>query len=240
MLDAEDEVLRWCSFSGRVIHDTVQMLEICCGRLADGCQSPAAQDELLQLMAHLCLRQDRRDVLTLLEKEVRGALKSDDEKDAIQFCYKGLTEAFVDQPNLVSGNKTKATSAEGLIRWLWTAPDVPPFRCGHFVNKPFRKMYQRVNAAAEARTGLVERWRCVFMAEFCAFHWVVPYPDGNGTLISTAKITKARQFFAIDLDYSGKNWIWARSHPRPGRPCPFPAALQMDLEALTEYLNRLA
>jgi len=57
-------------------------------------------------------------VLTALAGELRQSVETDENKDAVQFYYEGLREAFVDPPNLVSGNKTKTKHPAELMEWL--------------------------------------------------------------------------------------------------------------------------
>jgi hypothetical protein len=101
-------------------------------------------------------------------------------------------------------------------------------------------MNRKVREAVRKHADLLTRWTDCLMEEFLDYHWLLPYPDINGTLISTAKKTRARQWWSIDRDAATKRWVWARNKARPGRPGPYPRTLQMSVEELTIYLDRLA
>jgi len=238
MVGLNQSLLSWYRTGSRLIRDTAQELTFCFERLETSAGSIAAQDEIVRLMAHLCFRQFRRDVLTALAGELRQSVETDEDKDAVQFCYEGLREAFVDPPNLVSGNKTKTKHPAELMEWLWGSSD--GYNRKHFEGKPFRIMYQKVRAATRAKAGVDEYWHRLFRAEFLAFHWILPYPDINGTLISTAKGTRRRQWWAIDRKNEGQEWTWAKDQPRLGRPGPYPRMLEMTSEELVMYLDRVA
>lgn len=243
MVDADRGLVQWYSYAGRLIQDLNQMLDLCCERLAKPLIPVVALDELLRLAAHVCLRQYRRDALTLLEKEMVRSLKTDEDKDSVQFCAEGLQEAFGMDLKFVKGNRTAVKSPAFFVEWLWLSTDLSTrkerLKRTHFENKPYRGMFGRVSTAVEGRTQLEERWLAIFMGEFCAYHWVCPYPDPSGTLIATAKETRDRQWWALDKDSTGKEWAWAKESARPGRPGPYPAALQLSAAAFAAHLDQM-
>jgi hypothetical protein len=87
--------------------------------------------------------------------------------------------------------------------------------------------------------GLDERWGSIFMAEFCGYHWVCPYPDPNSTLISTAHKTRNQQWWALDRDLTEKGWKWAIGKARSGRPEAYPAALQLSNDDFAAHLDQI-
>jgi hypothetical protein len=95
------------------------MLDLCYKQLTRGSPWLATQDELLRLIAHLCLWQYRRDVLTLLEKEIVRCFPADENKDGIQFCSESLKEAFSSRLSLITENQAAVKSPAKLVEWLW-------------------------------------------------------------------------------------------------------------------------
>ena len=98
--------------------------------------------------------------------------------------------------------------------------------------------YRKVEQATQAQGGdVVEWWADCFQKEWLEYHWMVPYPDGNGSMISTVKKTGKRQWFSIHR--KGDMWVWAKAGHQKGRPAAYPSTLTMSLDELTDYLDGL-
>ena len=90
IVNVDYQLVWWYSYAECLIQDLAYMLNLCCKQLINDDGLSAMQDELLQLMAYLCLYQYHRDALTLLKKEIVCSVKTDKKKNAILFCYEGL------------------------------------------------------------------------------------------------------------------------------------------------------
>jgi hypothetical protein len=197
---------------------------------------PARQAAILRLLCHLCFRQFRQDVLQLLGKESflnASEMQSCIENDTITFCYSDLSDYFGDL-HLASGNRTKAQTPEDMFDLLWT--DSATSNRAHFEDKPYRRMFEKVGLALRPYPALSEEWKSRFPFEFFTFHSVVPLPDGNGTLISTAKKSGKRSWWSVTGE---KDFVWGRSDYNPRRIPAYPASLSMSKPELTAYLHTL-
>lgn len=208
----DETLLPWYRAGSRLLRDIAQELDRCFALLKDRSKSLSVHQEVGLLMVHICQRQFRRDVLTSLKNELCAWVEGNKEKDEIQFCNEGLREAFGKDPNLVRGNRAKVQAPHEAIEWLWGSSAA--YNRKHFEDKPYRVMYRKAVVAARAKgTVFEEWWQDLFAREFLAYHWLLPYPNINGTLISTSKADGQRQWWAIDRRNGVKEWMWAKDRP---------------------------
>lgn len=225
--------------SARLLQDTYPLLE-CCFRtlkVADAYSEP--EYRALLALAHFCLRQYRRDVIDALikQREIRSTVQSHGEIDTLKFSHEGLRSVFMDEMHFVAGGKTLCTQPEQVFAWLFG--DEAGYPRNFFgTQKQYRIMTKRVDELTRTQGSLRKRWRKCLEQEFFDYHWVVPYPDTNGTLISTTKKQGKRQFWALDRNEATRTWRWARSHPRSGVPHEFPPFLTMDAVRFSTYMER--
>jgi hypothetical protein len=201
---------------------------------AEAC--PARQAEILRLLCHLCFRQFRQDVLQLLGKECflnADEMQSCIQNDTIAFCYSDLSSQFGDL-YLASGNRTKIKTTRDMFDLLWTSSDIG--NRVHFENKAYRRMFEKASLTLRRYPAISQEWEASFAHEFFTFHSIVPLPDGNGTLISTAKGSGKRSWWSVT---GSSNLDWGRSDYNAGKIPAYPASLAMSKTQLGEYLNTL-
>ncbi|KIW09648.1 hypothetical protein PV08_12101 [Exophiala spinifera] len=227
----------WYMGSGRLLQDAHAALGLCLAFMTTSRVSQA-HDEAMLLSVHICLREYRRDVLTAMKKELVQWDEADFDLDLVQFCHAGIQAALATEPHLVSGNKSKTSTPADLVEWLWG--DSIKYNRKSFALKAFRIMRQKVeDALKEDWRPTWNQWTDLLQAEFLRHHWLIPYPDINGTLISTAKHTRARQWWSVIRPSGGTQWIWGRSKFTPGFPPPYPSTLSMDVSEITMLLQKL-
>jgi hypothetical protein len=124
------------------------------------------------------------------------------------------------------------------------------YKRDHFENKPFRLLYNKVREYTQRDPGTDLEIDQVLFHQFFLHHWLIPYPDGNGTLISTQYDTGARQFYASAWMYpqltkkqrkqsrrpAQKEWCWAQGHVRRGQPAAYPVTLGLNIETVRKRL----
>jgi hypothetical protein len=195
---------------------------------------PAQQAEILRLLCHLCFRQFRHDVLKLLGKECflnPSQMQSCIENDTITFCYSDLSSQFGDL-YLASGNRTKIKTTKEMFDLLWSDSNIG--NRTHFENKSYRRMFEKATLALRLYPAMSKEWESSFAHEFFTFHTIVPLPDGNGTLISTAKKSGRRSWWSIT---GSRNFVWGRSDYNMEKIPAYPALLSMSKPQLDVYLN---
>lgn len=216
--------------------DTSQCLQQCFSKLHGGNCSQDMTERIWLAVAHLCFRQFRADVMYALREELRSSEEKERaEADEIPLCYDTIREVFVGQPNLVSGNKARVKTPADMMEWIWG--DSGSYNRTFFVSKPFRMMYEKActcigSQGAEA----VSFWRLFFQDQFLMYHWILPYPDTNGTLISTTKKGGSRQWWAVKWEAS-QGYTWGRKKARQGRPTSYPKVLDMEEQEFLQYLD---
>jgi len=237
LAELDRELLGWLVKRGGGIKDISQSLELCFSKLRGGSCSKDTFQKILLAMAHLCFRQFRIDVMSALKEELRqGEARDRAQADEIPLCFDVLAEVFVRLPNLVSGNKTRAQTPTDMVEWIWG--DCKTFNRKFFTSKPFRIMYEKTGDCIRSQGVEVEdEWRTLFQEQFLRFHWILPYPDTNGTLLSTAKKGGSRQWWAVEWS-SSRGYTWGRKKTRVGRPPPYPDFLTMEEEAFRAYVEQ--
>ncbi len=247
MVRADRSLSRWYAGSGRLLQDTNAVIEVCFSHLGNPHTTSTVRDAVVLLSVHICLREYRRDVMTALKKEVVRSSEPDFDMDTIRFCYADLVQVLFDAPHLVSGNKSKTPHPDDLFEWIWGDSDAYSRRS--FCQKPYRIMQQRVrDSLRKVRWEETQRWQTTLKSEFFRYHWLIPYPDPNGTLISTAKKTdrnrrahngSIRQWWSAIRCNDGPGWVWGRTKFVPGYPNAYPQTLNMEVEELKLYLHAL-
>ena len=258
MLGVDRKLVKW--FSANASH---QMHE----RSADidrlvswlpNVRDPARQQELIELIVHIILQQYRRDVLHALSKELVLSANSGENVDDVRFCYDHFSQHLNNAINLIKGNKTKIKQPQQIFDWTWGPSEAdlsnPVYRRDYFDRKPFRLLYQKVRDAVRRHPNLFQQVNASLYHEFFLHHWLVPYPDGNGTMISTQYGTGARQFYATGWAHSkagkqrgkklapredgasslhsGREWVWIQGEIRRGLPGPYCRHLHVPLSEL--------
>jgi hypothetical protein len=234
---SKDHFLSWYHNSRHLIQDSAEILDDSIELLATYRTCMSAQKEIMKLMTHICFRQFRRDVVSSLSKELRSHQQASLDADSVVFCFEGIKEAFASTPNLVAGNKTTIKTPDMMMECLWGSRS--EYNRKHFSDKPFRMMRDKADCILAQYPGLHSLWQSHFTDEFLQYHWILPLPDANGTLISTAKCTFARNWWSLNQRPSSSSWVWARREYRPGYPEPFPASLTMTSEAFRAHLETL-
>jgi hypothetical protein len=75
-------------------------------------------------------------------------------------------------------------------------------------------------------------------------HWMLPVPDTNGTLNSTAKNTKRRQWWSAKIIRIGpptsvKSFKWGKDTFQQGQLPKYPATLLYSREELEDFIGSL-
>ena len=230
-VDIDHRVLSWYAHAKRQRRELNELLQSYAERLQET-GSPKVELDIFQTMAHLCFRQFRGDVIKKVAEagELRSTVAANLDTEALYFCYEGLCAVMVDEPNLVSGNKTLIKHPVDMVEWLWGSSDVGGYNRKHFKDLPYRTMYNQTTRAIDVRVGVKQRWEDHFRCEFIRSHWLLPYPDINGTLLSTAKTTRRRQWWGVSrkrdaIPSDPMPWVWARGAPERGYPPSYPALM---------------
>jgi len=237
MVRVDRRLHTWYAGSGRVMQDSHAMLEVCLGLLGDRHSGSYVRAESMTLSIHVCLREYRRNVLAVLQKELADPSEDPEVMDAVVFCHDHLIKAVLQPPHLMCGNKSKFAAPEQLTEWIWG--DSPEFNRRHFQHKPFRLMLQKVQGTLRGVGAEVYReWFAGLSSEFLGHHWVIPYPDVNGTLISTVKKGGARQWWSGWRGKGSSGWSWGRRRFMVGYPPGYPATLKMDEGEFRRHLAK--
>jgi hypothetical protein len=241
MVRIDQHLSRWYVGAGRLIQDATSVLMVCLPYLTDPRANHPGRSAARQLSYHLCLREYRRDMITAMKKEFIHFQDPDFDMDAIRFTQQDLSPALYDQPYLVRGNHTKAATPDQLFEWLWGFTEHASYSRTHFQDRPFRIMLDRIRTSLmRIRRELFDEWYAGLKVEFFKYHWLIPYPDGNGTTMSkTNKKVKARSWWSGIRVANESGWAWGRQKSTPGNPPPYPATLTMDVDEVTLYLQQL-
>ena len=108
----------------------------------------------------------------------------------------------------------------------------------YWETKPFRTYYTKARKVLARHPPLLALWERDFQTEFLRYHWILPYPDGNGTLVSTAKKTRKRQWFSV-LPEGALRFIWGKDRFHKGIFPAYPQTLQMSTQELKRYISAL-
>lgn len=216
-----------------------QLMELCHKHIQTSAKDSPRQQAAMLTAAHYILRQYRRDVLALiaLRKELKAAFLHHDQHDSIPFCDQALREALSQPPHYVNNYKVVGAYDPGaLYEWIMGLGPVPQSR-DYMTRKKYRGLLTAIEKVVSFDAGVREAWHSRLRAQFQKYIWAIPYPDTNGTFISTEKKSKKRTFFAAGT--RAGNWVYLRKEPLPGLPPTYPATLGMSFEELQLYLSRL-
>jgi len=196
---------------------------------------PEKEQALLLLLCHLCLQRFRRDLLEALAKDTvlpdRDYISLMD-RDAVNFSYTALAELFVNPPVLIYQNRAKVKYLHQIFDVFWGTDKA--YCRKHWESKPFRHMFFKVSQALQVLPVLRGTWLPLFTREFYTYHWVLPKPDWNGSLISTTKEGGKRAWWSIVQQDSG--FALGRQKYRRGEVPSFPPTLSMSPSELDRYL----
>src|ERR1700678_3940433 len=117
--------------------------------------------------------------------------------------------AFGGGVNFLRGNRSKnGQSPELLFEWIWGSTSVALRK--QFEHKPFRNSAQRCRNILAHYPALFPGWNVGLREEFFRCHRVVPFPNTNGTLISTSGTQ--RSWYSIIQDQERQSsWKWGRT-----------------------------
>jgi hypothetical protein len=235
----DQELLGWIGRRTGIVRDMSQVMNRCLVRLTSRTCNRKTTEKLWRIVQHVCFRQYRKDVFAVLKHEMRPGREPLADRDEVRFCWESIPEVYFKQASNVRGNKAGIKDVVTMFDLLFTSIDVPKFPRHCFETKPFRVMFQNACNAIEmfgAKTG--QRWIEASRDEFFRYHWAVPYPDGNGTMISTAKGTKARVWWLVCKDQTGKMEYARTIVQDQGRPEEPPEFLRMSEADLLAYINK--
>jgi hypothetical protein len=195
------------------------------------------QGPILTLICHICFRRFRQDVLLLIAKETflePNEIRSRIESDEIPFCHSEISKYF-QTPWLMNRNRSGLTTPEQMFNVFWS--DLPSTNRKHYKNKPFREMFAKVRGAIRKYPAVHDVWLSTFRTEFYRFHSLLPYPDSNGTMISTAKNNGRRRWWSMLPKADA--FVWGRDQYWTGVLPAYPATLSMSQGEFDAYLNSL-
>ena len=166
-----------------------------------GSLTPRLQEEILDLIAHIVLQEYRRVVLRLMEKDtIYHHSEEVMNLDSIEFSHQSFSDIFTNPLHYVSGNRTGKKDPRDLSTWLfgpYTSLVKGPegYRRDHFENKSFRLWTKMIRESLEEHDHLHRTFEDRLHHLLFEYHYLIPYPDTNGTLISTEKDTGHRQVY---------------------------------------------
>ena len=160
--------------------------------------------------------------------KLKDATLKDSGSDGIIFSWHGIHKAIQGDHILVKEHgKQLAPDQETLICWLFGDKnhEVSHVRVRgawvkmkrkYFLKSDFRTAYHYSRSLSAPCGFSVAGFDRVLKEEFFAEHWVVPYPDTNGTLSSTTKEGNSWhwRWFHVDCNTDG---LYNRT-PRTGNP----------------------
>lgn len=243
--EADDHLLigeglaAWYSDSHHLIRDVSARLDDCAALLEAAAGSPEASSAVARLMAHLCLKQYRHDMLRSLQKELRAGMEAAIDADGVQFCHEGISVAFGLPPHLAAGNRLQLKDPADVFGFIWGAGGGRARK--HFKDKPFRLMERKARQVLRLFPDLRARWTRLLEDEFWAYHWVIVYPEVTADSLlgkTTSKdrgVPSVRQWYGVDR--VGKGPVrWSQREVRPGYPERYPEEFYMGKKQLEEYI----
>jgi hypothetical protein len=149
-----------------------------------------------------------------------AALKQDGN---ITFCYHGMKRMFlvdgvVSPPHLVTGNKMRFTTVDGLLRFLFLWEDDEE-RLG-WGSKPYRIILQKSFEFIESQLGYSRArvWLDEFFYLVRLTHWILPYPSDRA-LIASSKTSRtqglSRRMMWFSAVFADPSIPALRSHKMP-------------------------
>lgn len=185
----------------------------------------------MELVNHLCFKRYRQEILVPLTKDIFSAeVSSKIESDEIKFCHTSLSAQFGNL-HLVNGNRGDMKEPEKMFEWLWLRTGDKSRR--FFANKSFRIMFRKVDSALQKYKDIYEQWKLDVKNEFFAYHWIIPYPNRNGTLVCVTKDSK-RMWYSV-LPESG--FIYGAKDYQKGELPAYPRSLSMSKAEMKRYLE---
>ena len=236
-----DQAATWYSASHHLIRDVSLRLDDCAALLEAAAYSPKASTAILRLMAHLCLKQYRHDMLGSVQKELRPGMAAAVDADHIQFCYEGISIAFGVGPHLAAGNRLRLKDPADVFSFVWGTGG--GHKRKHFKDKPFRLMERKARQVLRLFPGLSLRWARLLEDEFWAYHWVIVYPEVTAASLlgkTTSKdlgVPSVRQWYGVDQ--VGRGPVrWSQRTVREGYPPKYPEEFYMSKKSLEEHILR--
>jgi hypothetical protein len=231
----------------RQFRDIFLQAELALGWFRDHRQVAAVEDQLLQYMVELCLRQFRIDVLTSVADEI-----SPDERDeALEgdepFTHRYFGRIMSGGVHLVSGNKSRFKAPAALARYLFDTDDGKDHHRLHWDEKPYRQLLRHVRRTLESLPTVVlptvvlptvvlpprDHFGTLLDHRFIQRHWIWPYCWAGGLTQTTKEGRRRRMWYSVRTPRSRRGrvrvddtpldqWEWARGDFQRGEPAPFP------------------
>jgi len=221
----------WYNEANKGVQGTQQAIDMCEEFLKEY-TTTTAHRHLLHLMVHLCLRQYRRDCLEALKKDIQSPfLQMNLEPDDVSFTYRGLQPLFGSEFHWHSGNRSICPVPEKLFGWLWGKTG--DLKRTNFETRSFRIFAAHCSDILRDYPQLSSQWTPLLRQSFFECHRVVPFPDTNGSLISTIK--RKRSWYSI-LVVRGA-WRWGRKNWDEIDEIYYPDILTMSRPELAELLE---
>jgi hypothetical protein len=191
------------------------------------------RERMVSWMVHLCLQQFRVDVLRTVSAEIVAERRDEVLRGDEGLSYEYLDEVMIAGFYLMCGNKTDFKEMSNLGHFLFDWEDGLIRK--HWEDRAFRVIYRRVRTGLGQRNGGVAEvfdrrfWRWIFK-----YHWVLPYPCGNGLLQTTKQ--GRRMWYSIQRDGEGE-WKWGRKGWQTGRPEALPEYIGWGKEEWEEWID---
>ncbi|WKT54238.1 hypothetical protein QSH57_004822 [Fusarium oxysporum f. sp. vasinfectum] len=138
-------------------------------------------NQILSWLCHICLQQMRIDIMNSVRRDLLPEARTTTLDDHVQFCREGLSAILLNDITAVSGNHSHYKSPLGVAQALFGFDDSRPR--GHWENKPFRKLHQRICAALQefpAERRLSQLFTRRLHRYLFGYYWVLPYPSSEG------------------------------------------------------------
>lgn len=238
-----------------------QMIEECEGWL-QRCPQRKIQDRLLEFMAHLCLRQFRKEVLDkVFTPEVRRSLNRTPDYDEVFLCVDSLEQHTGWAPYVAASNRTSHKSPAAMIQHLFGEDDgLENEEARKYVSgRGYRTDYFLArDIARQWISDGDDRWTTTFQQTLVAYHWLLPNCDlAHGSFAhSVEKRLRPElpftqpQFWAL-RKRKGKpapgdvcGWAWASFNKergagyQKGLPNPYPPYLCWSRSEWKQWLRK--
>jgi hypothetical protein len=228
----------WYNESNEATQGTGQAIDVCEELLVEFSDGRTGQ-VLLNLMAHLCLRQYRADCLESLKKDLLKRGIETPHPDDVVFNYNGVQAFFGRDPWLYRGNRSQCSTPHMLFNWLFGAMGSGSLKRTGFESRSYRNFTTRCRYILTDYPQLAASWTTILGEEFFAFHRIVPMPDiSGGAFVSTAKNGGSRVWYSIRQGAKKTSWYWGKeSWDHEPIEVDYPNTLTMSRLELVEQLR---
>lgn len=243
------KLLSWFPGTGSLLEEGSTPLSRFFDYLEQSTEGGLLRAEILVILAHKCFKYYRDDVWDGLRKEIRDVARARIKADEIQFSRQGFEIAITSRLNWITGRVLADTPIK-LFNWIWgydtRIGEWEPNRA-YILSKPYRQYLDQVNRTIIHKLPMLQaQWENTLYREFWNYHWAVPYPHTNGTLIAKPKPPRGqqnnvRQMYAVQVvDGRSAKFVWAKKNVLSEEvPPPYPKSCALSEEHLREYLRKL-